>query len=448
MHAPRSIPKQAPPLTPLDTWTARQLGVDRLTREALDVWHLRQIDRLVASAQDRSPFYRELYGTRHLVPLGCAADLAALPFVTQTDIRERGLDMLCVSHSDVARVVTLPTSGTTGPPKRVWFTEADMALTVDFFHHGMQAIVEPGDRLLVLMPGPQPGTVGTLMAAAMEPLGVETVVYGFVDDPAKVNRLIVERRIDSLIGVPAQVLALARDGALPRPAFGSLKSVLLSADHVPVAVRRALEETWGCAVFEHYGSTELGLGGAVQCRTLAGLHIREADVLVEVIDPESGRPLPDGAVGELVVTTLRREAMPFIRYRTGDLGRLEADPCPCGSALRCLGRVRERLGDAVDLGPAGRLTMADLDEAVYPLPWVIGFSAEVSDGLRLRLDVTASAATPADAARLVAARAEALPVVARSGLTVDASVARGPATPGGAAKRRIKQAERSRPARR
>ena len=430
------------PRTPLDEWTAGLVGTSRLTRSALDGWQLDRLNQVVAWARDRSPFYRRLYAGLPSAPLASLADVADLPFVTEADVREHGLDMLCVSQGDVARVVTLPTSGTTGPPKRVWFTDADLELTVAFFHHGMKDVLGPGKRLLVLMPSEQPGTVGALLRIAMERLDVETIVYGFVDRAEAVCRVIEERGVDCLVGVPGQVLALSRSDAGRAIAPGRVKSVLLSGDHVSRSMREAIQAVWGCALFEHYGSTEIGLGGAVQCRAFAGKHIREADLLFEVVDPASGCPLPDGDEGELVVTTLTREGMPFVRYRTGDLARIGPDPCPCGSTLRCLDRVRGRSADLVDLPGAGILAMADLDEALYGLPWLTGFSAaDVGEGgsRRLVLEVVVSAEAPADADREARARVACLPVIARAGLVVEATVAAQTEIAGRAAKRRIEK---------
>jgi phenylacetate-CoA ligase len=317
--------------TPLDEWTAGLLGASRLTRPALERYQLDRLNHVVAWARERSPFYRRLYAGVSPAPLASLDAVAELPFVSQTDMRAHGLDMLSVSQGDVARVVTLPTSGTSGAPKRVWFTDADLELTVAFFHHGMKDVVSAGQRLLVLMPGEQPGTVGALLRIAMERLGVETIVYGFVDRAEPVCRVIQEREVDCLVGLPGQVLALARSEPGRHIGPGRVHSVLLSGDHASVVLRQGIQAAWGCAVFDHYGSTEIGLGGAVQCRALAGMHIREADLLFEVVDPRSGLVLPDGDEGELVVTTLSREGMPFIRYRTGDIASIDPDICSCGS---------------------------------------------------------------------------------------------------------------------
>jgi phenylacetate-coenzyme A ligase PaaK-like adenylate-forming protein len=121
-----------------------------------------------------------------------------------------------------------------------------------------------------------------------------------------------------------------------------MKAILLSAEYVSDENVRIIEEIWDCKVFEHYGMTEMGLGGAMACETRIGYHPREADLIFEIIDPESGAALPDGEYGEIVFTTLTREAMPLVRYRTGDFSRFIPEPCPCGSKLKRLDRVANR----------------------------------------------------------------------------------------------------------
>jgi phenylacetate-coenzyme A ligase PaaK-like adenylate-forming protein len=88
--------------------------------------------------------------------------------------------------------------------------------------------------------------------------------------------------------------------------------------------------------------TEMGLGGAMACEERVGYHPREADLIFEIIDPQTGGPLPEGEVGEVVFTTLTRAAMPLIRYRTGDLSRWIPGNCPCGSVLKRLDRIADR----------------------------------------------------------------------------------------------------------
>jgi phenylacetate-coenzyme A ligase PaaK-like adenylate-forming protein len=151
----------------------------------------------------------------------------------------------------------------------------------------------------------------------------------------------------------------------------------LSADYVPAAVVHEISRAWGCAVFNHYGMTEMGLGAAVDCRALSGYHIREADLYFEIIDSDSGLPVPDGEMGEVVFSTLTRKGMPLIRYRTGDLSRFIPEPCPCGTVLKRLEWVRGRLEGAVSLANGSRLSMADLDEALFPLTGILNFQVVI-----------------------------------------------------------------------
>lgn len=413
------------PISPLEEWTARRLGVDRLTRTAIEQWQAAALQEVVAWARARSPYYRRLYAD---LPAGAPAglgELESIPLLESQVVRDAGQELVCVSLGDISRVVTMPTSGSTGPSKRLYFTDADLELTADHFRHGMRALIAPGERLLVLMPGGTPGSVGALLQQGLERDGVTVDSYGFVDECAAVADSIMGFGADVLVGVPGQVVRLARSAAGRRIGPGRIKSVLLSGDHVTPAMRAAIETPWDCTVFEHYGSTESGLGGAVQCRAYAGLHIREADLLVEVIDPATEHILPDGTEGELVLTTLTRRGMPLIRFRTGDLVRMATEPCLCGSALRSIAHVVGRMGERIGLGADGVLTIADLDEAVYAVDAVLGFASVLeaggdADRLTLKVELRAEEPAAVHAAALaeVRDRAKAVPAVRGAGLEV------------------------------
>ena len=131
-----------------------------------------------------------------------------------------------------------------------------------------------------------------------------------------------------------------------------LTGILASAEALDVDFRRALAQSWNCLVLDHYGLTETGYGCAVECpaadirRTdggASGHHIRTLDALVEIVDPDGDAVLPPGNVGEVVITTVNREAMPLIRYRTGDAASLVPGPCACGSPLPRLGPILGRI---------------------------------------------------------------------------------------------------------
>lgn len=415
-------------LTPLEPWIKRKIGSSvsgAALREDLDSWQMERLRETVDYVRQRSPFYGKLLNDVRGADLGNLGGLTSLPFTTAADIQENDLRFLCVSRDEISRVVTLNTSGTTALAKRIHFTEADLELTTDQFHHGMQALVEPGGKVLILMPSDRHGTVGDLMVKALKRMDVIGIPYGIVMDSGKAVAAIVEQQVDCLIGIPVQVLGLVRHrdaAAIPR---GMIKSVLLSADYVPDAIVREIEDAWGASVFNHYGMTEMGLGAAVDCRALSGYHIREADLLFEVVDPETGQPVPDGVAGEVVFTTLTRKGMPLVRYRTGDLSRFIPEPCPCGTVLRRLDWVRGRIRGGVQLGGGGSLTVPQLDEALFPLEGLLNFRAEITGSMEagaLLVTVYSNAADWSDLCRNANGALERIPsvraAVASGALTV------------------------------
>ena len=125
-----------------------------------------------------------------------------------------------------------------------------------------------------------------------------------------------------------------------------------------------LEKALGSKLYPHYGSRECGLGGAVTCQAFAGMHLRENHIIPEIID-EQGNVLPDGEYGELVITTIGADAMPLIRYRTGDHTRI-LPPCPCGGVTRRIDTVSRREGE---------LSMEVLDSALFPIPGLVDYRA-------------------------------------------------------------------------
>ena len=332
-------------LTPMERWTAQKIGRGQapLTREALESYQLQRLQETIRLVTANSGFYRNHLGVFADRSIKSLADIAALPFTTANDLRQAGPRMVCVSQSCIHRVVTLTTSGTLGEPKRLWFTEDDQALTIDFFRIGMSTLVAPGDRVLILLPGERVGSVGELLARALESAGVVAVPHGPVSSLAATLQAIQSNKVNSLVGIPVQVLALTRYsvqvGFRPR----KMKSILLSTDHAADSLIREVERNWQCRVFDHYGMTEMGLGGGVECEAHSGYHLREADLYFEIIDPDSGQLLPEGCEGEVVFSTLTRRGMPLIRYRTGDFSRFLPEKCACGSVLKRLARVGSRV---------------------------------------------------------------------------------------------------------
>ncbi len=329
----------------LDGYVSRRLGSARiLTRAEQDDKRLSLLKEAVSHAVNNSRFYGErLKGA----DFDSFESFSALPFTTPEDVISRGHDMLCVPARDIHRVVTLFTSGTTGTPKRIYFTEEELRLTEEYFSHGMAEFVTAGQKVLILFPGRSPDCLNELLTRALSRIGVKSQVFGF-PAPGSCGELlktVIDGYFDFLAGPPEAVSGFARyllDENLSHRLSGRIKGVLLAASCVTEKCVEEIKAAFGCTVFEHYSMTETAYAGCVGCTVTPTCHIWESDLYYELVDQESGLPVLPGETGEIVVTTLRKRAMPFIRYRTGDLSRLITRPCPCGSILRRLSRVESR----------------------------------------------------------------------------------------------------------
>ena len=336
-------------ITPLEAWIREKADIgggpaEGLFIKALEDYQLRKVNETIGYARRNSPFYRRHLAALPAAPLGALSDIQRIPFTTPSDIIHDPFRFLAVPQDEVARIVTLRTSGSTGESKRLFFTEEDLELTVDFFHRGMATLVRPGQRVVVLLPGERPDSVGDLLVRGLQRLGVPALVYGPVTDPGHAAHAVASFGAHCLVGIPTQVLAVARSRTGSAIGKGSIESVLLSTDYVPRAIEKTLEEVWGCRVFTHYGMTETGLGGGVECEALDGYHLREADLYFEVVDHETGAACPDGIMGEVVFTTLTRRGMPLIRYRAGGHRADHPGAVPLRQRLKAHGACPRQVG--------------------------------------------------------------------------------------------------------
>ena len=369
-------------LSILDQWLVRRMAwPGRLPPSPEEVrrWQLGRLRSLVAHAQANSPFYGSLLAGIDAASIRSVEDFSRLPMVSPDDVRENPERLLCVSQDEIARVVTLQSSGTTGQPKRIFYTRDDLEATTDYFDWGMRNMVGPEQTALVLMPGERPGGVGRLLMNALARSGARAVAHGVLEHAGDaVDQLLAEQAV-CVVGPPPHVNLLACEWARRGLSTGQIRSVLLCWDAVPDAVARNVEAIFGCRVFRHWGMIETGLGGAVECAPGSGMHLRETDVFVEIVDPETDRLVPDGDFGEMVVTTPLKRGMPLIRYRTGDSGRILPGRCRCGSPLRRLDPAVSRLSEGVSLG-GGELRLEELSEALFAVPGLGDYFARLSGG--------------------------------------------------------------------
>ena len=371
--------------TPLENWITERACKGELTREALEEHQLVLLKDSLSYAKSHSRFYAQRLESIDLSEIRSLADLRIIPFTLPQNIQDDPFAFSCLPKSEISRIVTLRSTGTSGKEKRIFFTEEDLNQTLDFFLYGMSCLADERDRVLVLLPGNSYGSIGALLKKALERANITCFVHGVITDPAKTAEEIIGKNITCLVGIPTQIRSLSRNyGEL----FGSrIKSVLLSTDYVPEKLIEELTEKFGCRVFTHYGMTEMGYGGCVECEALSGYHLREADLYFEIIDPKTGRNVPDGELGEVVFTTLTRQAMPLIRYRTGDIASFSKNPCACGTILKTMSRVKGRLDNRICLNENEILYHWELDELVFALREAEDYKAALAEGNCLELEL-------------------------------------------------------------
>ncbi len=369
------IPPPAEGSCPLDEIAARRGERTVLIRRELDAYILGGLRRKIASARNNSPFYKKTLPSLSEEFPRTLEEYASLPFTLPGDLAADPLAFLAVPQDEIFRIVTLPTSGSTGAAKRLFFTEGDLERTMEIFREGMTLLAAPGDRVLVLLPGERPGSIGDLLRRGLAKGGMECEWLWPPPDEEIILKRIADTKTACIVSLPALALSLARH---PASDFASgLKGVLLSADYAADSLCGAVAESWKCRVLRHYALTELGYGGALECHARNGFHVMEGDFFFEIVDSE-GKPLPEGAFGEIVVTPFTLEGTTLLRYRTGDRGRFLAGRCPCGSQLRRI-ETSGRLRNVLPL-PERLLLLARLDEALFTLPWLGDYSVTDKGG--------------------------------------------------------------------
>ena len=339
--------------TNLDSWIEKTEGIPRLTRENLEALQLHRLNETLARLRERGGFYRN-YPAR----LDALTELQNLPFTTAQDLSDHPGRFLLTSQSEVSRIISGATSGTTGPAKRVFYTEKDTERTIGLFTAGISEMLTAGEKCFIAFPFTGPFGLGDLIAQAVERLGGIPIRAGYGQTWEEMLSLLKETQPETYIGFPVALLSLIRLSGETFP----IRRALVSADACPAGVMAELEKALGSKLYPHYGSRECGLGGAVTCPAFEGMHLRENHILPEIID-ENGKVLPDGEYGELVLTTIGADAMPLIRYRTGDYTRI-LPKCPCGGITKRIDAVSRR---------EGNVSIEDLDSKLFHIQELVDY---------------------------------------------------------------------------
>jgi phenylacetate-CoA ligase len=315
---------------------------ETLERPALEALQFERLRDLVDRLRHSNDLYRErLRGVKTPAALAACAEL---PFSSKDDMRDTyPLGLLAVPVRNLARIHA--SSGTTGNPTISAYTRRDLAIFGEVMARSLAAGgISPGDMFQVAW-GYGLFTGGLGAQGGCETLGA-CAIPASSGNTARQMQLMADLPVIGFGATPSYALVVAErfraEGRRPK----ALAYAICGAEAWTREMRAALEETFGVIATNIYGLTEIiGPGVAQECLDKRGMHVQEDHFLPEIIDPETGVPVPDGERGELVLTTLTREAMPVLRYRTRDLTSIDRERCSCGRTMARIDWFTGRVDD-------------------------------------------------------------------------------------------------------
>ena len=310
-----------------------QPEIETASREQIKQWQSERLVKQVKHIWDNVPYYRNKMEEKGVTPddIKGIEDLHKLPFVTKDDLREAyPYGLLAKPLEDCVRIQS--TSGTTGKRVVAFYTQHDIDLWEDCCARAIVAAggtnkdvcqVSYGYGLFTGGPGLNGGShkVGCLTVPTSSGNTERQIM--FIQD-LQATILCCTPSYAAYIGETMKEMGITKDQL-------SLKSGIFGAEAWSEEMRRDIENTLGIKAYDIYGLTELsGPGVSFECSAQSGMHINEDHFIAEIIDPETGEVLPEGSKGELVFTSITKEAFPLLRYRTKDICMLNYEPCPCG----------------------------------------------------------------------------------------------------------------------
>jgi phenylacetate-CoA ligase len=405
--------------------------VETMPRDKLAALQLGRLEKTLARAYGKVPAYKKKFDAAGVAPgdLKSLEDIARFPFTVKNDLRDNyPFGMFAVPREKVLRLHA--SSGTTGKPTVVGYTRGDLDMWADLMARSLASVgARPGDIVHNAYGyGLFTGGLGAHYGA--ERLGCTVVPVSGGGTERQIT-LMQDFKADILCATPSYALNIAEVAA----GMGidirtlSLRYGAFGAEPWSEEMRRDLEALLGIKAVDIYGLSEiLGPGVACECHVAQnGLHGWEDHFLFEIVDPETMQPLPMGARGELVITTLTKEALPMIRYRTRDITRLTDEPCACGRTHTRIMRVTGRTDDmliirGVNVFPSQIEELILTDQRFAPHYQIELYRDRNMDAMLVHVELAASLGAAGAAARDAASAALIHTVKNRIGITVAVAI--------------------------
>ena len=320
-----------------------------MPREEIEQLQLERLQATLNRVHKNVTCYRNKFNEQGIDPedVRSLADLAKLPFTTKEDLRlNYPYGMFAVPLREVVRIHS--SSGTTGKPTVVGYTKHDLKVWSNLVARFMTAAGVTSDDVVQIAFGYGLFTGAFGLHYGSELIGASVIPMG-AGDTEKQIMIMQDYKTSALVSTPSYAITIAerieRLGIDPKSL--SLKVGLFGGEPWSESLRREIESRLGISATDNYGLSEvIGPGVAGECRHKCGLHIPEDAFIAEIIDPETGQTLPSGSIGELVLTSLTKEAFPMVRYRTRDITSLNYTPCDCG---RTTVRMSKTMGRSDDM---------------------------------------------------------------------------------------------------
>ncbi len=319
-----------------------------ISREDLAQLQLERLQATLYRVATHVPFYRKKFKELQIDPENFASldDIRQLPFTTKQDLRDNyPYDLFAVPLRDVVRIHA--SSGTTGQATVVGYTENDIKNWSDLVARVLTGAGVTKEDVVQIAFGYGMFTGGFGLHYGAERVGASVIPISSGNTKRQLQ-IMQDFRTTALVCTPSYALLLA--DAIEEKGINlasmSLKYGLFGGEPWSEAMRNEIQHKLCIIATDNYGLSEvMGPGVAGECQERKGLHINEDHFLVEVINPDTLEPVAPGEIGELVITTLTKEAFPVIRYRTRDLTRLITEKCPCGRTLTRMQRILGRTDD-------------------------------------------------------------------------------------------------------
>ncbi len=322
---------------------------ETLPREALEALQLKRLKQTLERVYATVPFYRKKLDEAGIKPddIKSLEDLKRLPFTTKEDLRENyPFGMFAVPLKQVVRIHA--SSGTTGKPTVVGYTRRDIETWSELMARSLASAGVTKEDIIQNAYGYGLFTGGLGVHYGAEKIGATVIPISGGQSKRQIM-IMKDFGATVLTCTPSYALHLAEvaEEMGVNPKETNLRVGIFGAEPWTDEMRREIEETWNIKAIDIYGLSEIiGPGVSIECEEAqSGLHIFEDHFIPEIIDPETGEVLPPGEYGELVITTITKEAFPVIRYRTRDITRLIVEPCICGRTMVRMDRVRGRTDD-------------------------------------------------------------------------------------------------------